>query len=101
MRRSTGLLLSLIFVGAGMSIVGHYLQWSPVIVGAPLFLIVGNYARTSGDPARRRRERRIAAGRCVACGYNLTGNISGVCPECGTAVAKDRAQQQLPTVTQG
>ena len=20
---------------------------------------------------------------CPACGYNLTGNISGVCPECG------------------
>ncbi len=23
---------------------------------------------------------------CFACGYNLTGNVSGVCPECGTAV---------------
>jgi hypothetical protein len=23
---------------------------------------------------------------CSACGYNLTGNTSGVCPECGTAV---------------
>jgi hypothetical protein len=23
-----------------------------------------------------------------ACGYNLTGNTSGVCPECGTAVAQ-------------
>jgi len=21
-----------------------------------------------------------------ACGYNLTGNVSGVCPECGTPV---------------
>jgi hypothetical protein len=21
--------------------------------------------------------------RCAACGYNLTGNVSGVCPECG------------------
>jgi hypothetical protein len=27
-------------------------------------------------------------GRCVYCGYNLTGNTSGVCPECGTPVAK-------------
>jgi len=25
---------------------------------------------------------------CAACGYNLTGNISGVCPECGTVVAR-------------
>ncbi len=21
--------------------------------------------------------------RCASCGYNLTGNTSGVCPECG------------------
>jgi hypothetical protein len=25
-------------------------------------------------------------GLCTACGYNLTGNTSGTCPECGTAV---------------
>ena len=23
---------------------------------------------------------------CRTCGYNLTGNISGVCPECGTSI---------------
>jgi uncharacterized RDD family membrane protein YckC len=23
---------------------------------------------------------------CLGCGYDLTGNVSGVCPECGTAV---------------
>ena len=22
-------------------------------------------------------------GRCIKCGYDLTGNVSGVCPECG------------------
>ena len=30
-----------------------------------------------------RRHRRL----CSACGYNLTGNTSGVCPECGTPTA--------------
>ena len=35
---------------------------------------------------RRRRVCRIAAGSCHHCGYNLTGNTSGVCPECGTAI---------------
>lgn len=30
-----------------------------------------------------RRDRRIQPGHC-RCGYNLTGNVSGVCPECGT-----------------
>jgi hypothetical protein len=27
--------------------------------------------------------RRIPAGHCRKCGYNLTGNVSGRCPECG------------------
>lgn len=26
---------------------------------------------------------------CVECGYNLTGNTSGRCPECGTACCTD------------
>ena len=25
-------------------------------------------------------------GHCQSCGYNLKGNLSGVCPECGTGV---------------
>jgi hypothetical protein len=25
---------------------------------------------------------------CVTCGYNLTGNVSGVCPECGTSISE-------------
>lgn len=25
-------------------------------------------------------------GRCARCGYDLRGNVSGVCPECGAAV---------------
>ena len=30
------------------------------------------------------RRRRMRTGLCQSCGYNLTGNTSGVCPECGT-----------------
>ena len=32
------------------------------------------------------RRRRVRAGRCTRCAYDLTGNTSGVCPECGTPV---------------
>ena len=27
--------------------------------------------------------RRLTVGCCQACGYDLTGNVSGTCPECG------------------
>ena len=33
-----------------------------------------------------RRDRRIPPGHCRKCRYDLTGNESGVCPECGKAV---------------
>jgi len=31
--------------------------------------------------------RRQRLGLCLGCGYDLRGNRSGVCPECGRAVA--------------
>jgi hypothetical protein len=33
-----------------------------------------------------RRWRRSRGGLCLKCGYDLTGNVSGVCPECGTKI---------------
>ncbi|GMU21385.1 MAG: hypothetical protein AMXMBFR13_14780 [Phycisphaerae bacterium] len=32
------------------------------------------------------RDRRVPPGHCQQCGYNLTGNTSGVCSECGSPV---------------
>lgn len=37
---------------------------------------------------RRQRKEWALAGRCRACGYDLTGNTSGICPECGAIVPK-------------
>jgi hypothetical protein len=34
------------------------------------------------------RRRRLLQGHCATCNYNLTGNISGICPECGTEIGK-------------
>lgn len=31
---------------------------------------------------------RFPVGSCRQCGYNLTGNASGICPECRTPIAK-------------
>ena len=33
-----------------------------------------------------RQDSRIPQGHCQTCGYDLTGNVSGVCPECGERV---------------
>jgi hypothetical protein len=37
----------------------------------------------------RRRARPLPRGRCEACGYDLTGNTSGRCSECGATVRRD------------
>jgi len=40
------------------------------------------------------RAPRIRPGHCVHCGYNLTGNTSGICSECGTAIAPVASNQR-------
>lgn len=38
-------------------------------------------SRCAASLRRRQRRRQV---RCVTCGYSLTGNTSGACPECGS-----------------
>ncbi len=40
------------------------------------------------------RRYRLKRGLCVGCGYDLTGNITGVCPECGVPI--DPKQDEAP-----
>jgi predicted amidophosphoribosyltransferase len=50
-------------------------MWLPLLlVGAPTALLWW------------RDRRLIPPGHCQNCGYNLTGNVSGRCPECGQAI---------------
>lgn len=35
---------------------------------------------------RARTGRAVSSSACRCCSYDLTGNVSGVCPECGTAI---------------
>jgi hypothetical protein len=46
--------------------------WIPFLVGLALFGIAW------------RIDRRPTGPRCDRCGYDLTGNVSGTCPECGS-----------------
>ena len=77
---------------------GHYPYWFEVSkgwlygpIGGPLWVLVALLATYPAiavirGPVRRFRRRR--AGLCVECGYNLTGNVSSVCPECGTEIER-------------
>jgi hypothetical protein len=49
-----------------------------------LFAIYPTIVLIRGPLRRRRRRKR---GLCIRCGYDLTGNVSGVCPECATPAA--------------
>jgi len=48
-----------------------------ILAPCPLILLIA---------PRVRRWHRRRKGRCLDCGYSMTGNTSGVCPECGQAV---------------
>ncbi|UCE61531.1 MAG: hypothetical protein JSU63_07230 [Phycisphaerales bacterium] len=60
-------------------IVWSYGYALPLGIPSLLFAVYTAAAFIRG-PLRRRRRRR--KGLCESCGYNLTGNESGVCPEC-------------------
>jgi hypothetical protein len=55
-----------------------------IVLDLPLGLLA---ALTAALPAARfswwLRRIEIGAGLCTNCGHDLTGNVSGVCPECG------------------
>lgn len=45
---------------------------------------------------RRRYALNIAKGLCPACGYDLTANMSGTCPECGRKTDRPLADRVPP-----
>jgi hypothetical protein len=77
------------FYGNGFFFKRHgSFPWSVFTAGCPpwfLVLLFGFYpalAFTLRSVRLRRRRRRNL---CIHCGYDLTGNVSGICPECGRA----------------
>ena len=56
-----------------------------IVCVAIIWLIASLYRRPLDREIRRELARR-GFKVCAKCGYLLVGNVSGVCPECGTAV---------------
>ena len=57
-----------------------------VVSGKWPLLIVGLYTGLNFFVILSNR-RRVDEGVCHSCGYNLTGNTTGICPECGHVIA--------------
>ena len=74
------ILVGLIVGGA----IGVYLG---VLHGRAKSIVTGVYPTIAfiRGPTLRRRYRR-KRGLCERCAYDLTGNMSGVCPECGMRI---------------
>jgi len=83
----TGLLSITLFLVAACIVEGK----SDALIGVA-FIFGGGYAFATalvvGIPfvVWRRRNRPKPRGHCQSCGYNLTGNVSGICSECGQAI---------------
>ena len=66
---------------------GLHCQWFFIVFGTLMYAAVGAGVCRLYLRIRRRRQRKASEfPRCEECGYNLTGNVSGLCPECGTPV---------------
>ena len=64
-------------------------QISLLLLNLPLIWLL---VRTRRFLVLRRRRKN---GLCLQCGYNLTGNVSGVCPECGAPIPTDLVRKPL------
>lgn len=70
------------------------IQWNSLMVVIPLWLPGVALVVVAGVPlvlCVRRVRRRRRLGECLECGYNLTHNVSGICPECGGAVRESQS----------
>lgn len=63
------------------------LRLNLVIVSVPLWIpavLFGGLAMVLWY----RRQKNVGPGHCQECGYDLTGNVSGTCPECGMSTTE-------------
>jgi hypothetical protein len=66
---------------------------SLLLFGVGVALFFGSHGLARVWSRLRYSGLRRQMGLCVRCGYELTGNVSGICPECGTPVAPADAKQ--------
>ena len=68
--------IALLFVAFSAMIILLLVSMGPV-----LGLVIATWMMRVAD-----RRMKIPIGQCQQCGYDLTGNVSGRCPECGRTI---------------
>ena len=82
-----GLLASTKFGWHEVSMWDGVIRWITVPSWAvPITFVTGVFVRLAT------RQQHHPAGQCRKCGYCLTGNVSGTCPECGTPCSRQSAE---------
>ena len=62
---------------------GQRIRFWPILAATiPTWIILHRLNRS-----RRIQRKRELDGACQSCGYDLTGNVSRICPECGAAMS--------------
>jgi hypothetical protein len=76
----------------GLPRIAFWLFWFAAAWTVVSFLLIAEregprlIAYVASGEFRSLLQRRPRRGHCGECGYNLTGNVSGVCPECGSTI---------------
>lgn len=86
-RRLAGWVISGTMINAAFDVamvLGLFVGWWPPVV---IVAAITAFIMLLQMFGRRESLRRRFTGACHGCGYELTGNLSGVCPECGRAIA--------------
>ena len=79
---------TLVWPDGKLQTTGHHIEYR-VQTPAWIWILLLTYPAIVliRGPLRRRRRRK--RGLCLQCGYNLTGNTTGVCPECSQKIEGD------------
>jgi hypothetical protein len=93
--------LVMLLILGGIAVIQFYLspntaRLGEVAVYGVLGLILYFQMSKSPTESESRQQYELEPGRCGRGGYDLTGNVSGVCPECGWKIAGPSAQYEKP-----
>jgi hypothetical protein len=85
--RAVVFFVALVVTPTLLELVGHAFGAKPpawlISVSFPVVGAVFGVVETLLGRREAARQRRLIYPHCVQCGYDLTGNESGTCPECG------------------